>query len=508
MLKRTQGFILAFLTTLLAIACRDDEVAGPRVGPLPPASFVFSPGAGNECVFSQVRTFDETGFAQGVDATTLCNTFGSIHPATPIYFNPDVSIAWISADPDDLMPAQPGPVTFTFERPILNPVVVTNGNMACSGDLGRVIARTVSNATLTAAFEIANPPDCGEDNQTNSYISPAIMTTASDPIASVEVTPPSTMEWFFSYDITICDPMCHPAHFEGTPRAHIGYSVYFREPPVGNPTVTINAGGSFIAEGSERELTFSAVTNPSDAGQDMTWEVVDDPNDVVPSIPPTEITPPSGPNVVATVPDQNAGRWSTITHDDTELEKKSLSFLVTGILHTAQGEVRSTERTVRQDEMDTMREEYVELKSRRIPARSEIESRPSVEFGLNTGDYSVAVVNHGFETTLEQLHTVWQPRPWQINTIFRSPVHNLRHLKQGEDSDPDSWHQFGCAADLQTFPGKPDRFTEPGRTHARAFWLELAFTALFMGFDVEPMVASTGRRGSGVGHVHVELDCP
>jgi len=176
-----------------------------------------------------------------VDATTLCNTEGRIDPWTPIYFNPTVSIGWISADPDDLMPAQPEPLIYTFTRPILNPVVVGSGDVPCVGSPGEVIAHTISEQTVTVPLQIIDPSDCGLDEKTTGYISPPIIT--SDPIRAIEIMPPSAMQWHFEYTITACDDdgsNCQPVTIQGDPFAHVGYSIYFRETPIDEPTLTVS----------------------------------------------------------------------------------------------------------------------------------------------------------------------------------------------------------------------------------------------------------------------------
>src|SRR5467141_2200765 len=175
MVKFSRGFILPFLVTVLAIACRDDELAGPRLNrPFPP-SFVFAPGTGNESFFDQVRSSDGIGFAQGIDPSTLCNTFGSIHPASVVGINPSVSRAWISSDPENpFFAAQPGPVTFTFQRPILNPVVVGNGSLQCA-ELGEAIAYMHAGGTAHAAFQLAEGVNCGSDNMTCCFQTPPLV---------------------------------------------------------------------------------------------------------------------------------------------------------------------------------------------------------------------------------------------------------------------------------------------------------------------------------------------
>jgi hypothetical protein len=85
---------------------------------------------------------------------------------------------------------------------------------------------------------------------------------------------------------------------------------------------------------------------------------------------------------------------------------------------------------------------------------------------------------------------------WQENVIYRNPVHQQLHL----GSVVNSWHQYGCAADMQTFPAP--RNGPADEEAATDFWQELAELAGDRGFDVEPL------SDSGVGHVHVEINCP
>ncbi len=240
MVKRSRGFIVALLTTVVAIACRDDDLAGPRRAQPPPPSFVFSPGTGNECFFFSVRTSDNVGFAQGIDASTLCNTFGTIHPASAIIFNPTVSIAWISVDPEDPNVApQPDPVTFTFQRPILNPVVVGSGSFQCT-ELGEAIAYTRSGDTVHAAFELEEGTDCGENNIGGGIKTPPIV--LSVPVDSVKIIGPRPAQWQYFQEEYVCNPSGCTLQLVGHDAyAHTGYTVYFRETPLATTTVRLTS---------------------------------------------------------------------------------------------------------------------------------------------------------------------------------------------------------------------------------------------------------------------------
>ena len=105
----------------------------------------------------------------------------------------------------------------------------------------------------------------------------------------------------------------------------------------------------------------------------------------------------------------------------------------------------------------------------------------------------------------------YQGQPWQINSLFRNPVHNRLHVIGG-GSGPvsNSWHQFGCAADLQTFPVLRAGSSAADSSNARQFWEALSQEALELEFQVEPRDKNPARPAasfSGVGHVHIETDC-
>ena len=169
--------------------------------------------------------------------------------------------------------------------------------------------------------------------------------------------------------------------------------------------------------------------------------------------------------------------------------------------------------TIRQDEIDTMREEYVELKvSHGVPLRDAF-TPVAPDTYQNRGDFNYAVLQPAFMARLAALQAKFQPRhgTWQINAIYRSAAHNRYHADNnvggGVSSGvaPNSWHQYGCAADIQTFPAP--RRSAGDLKSATSYWNDLAAAARKAGFSIEPMVDSVGRYGSGVGHVHVS-SCP
>src|SRR5439155_27243118 len=88
------------------------------------------------------------------------------------------------------------------------------------------------------------------------------------------------------------------------------------------------------------------------------------------------------------------GRWPAVHAASLQLEPKELSYKVTAMVTDGTRQVRESEtKLVTQDEIDTERQEYVELGvSRGVPARGMF----GAHFG-NSGDYRVAVINPGYD---------------------------------------------------------------------------------------------------------------
>lgn len=264
-----------------------------------------------------------------------------------------------------------------------------------------------------------------------------------------------------------------------------------------------NAGGSFTTEDEpdERTITLQADASGGCAAlaNGIRWQVIDAPYDEVPSIPPDPASLAQGPSITWQVPAQDANRWKAVPHPGV-LSKKSLAFEVTASVTDPTGAtITSAPDTVKQDEIDTIREEYLELHQRRVPGYGEFSPEPSTDPGVNTGDYAYMVFNNDFAVALNGLKDLWWDR-WQVNSIYRNPVHQIVHIRQTGNSA----HEYHCAADLQTFPAR-ERVggvlvfrSAADSLAALAFWDRLAEVADGTGLIVEREALS------GVGHVHVE----
>lgn len=155
-----------------------------------------------------------------------------------------------------------------------------------------------------------------------------------------------------------------------------------------------NPGGSFIVQAPENVIRLEALVTPSDLAPMVEWEIEDDPDDFVNTMPPaarprgastsfavpaTNISPGAGNFTPG--PGVNPGRWPKAgrVHHDTltpvekaaDLRKKSLGYRITALVTSGGQTFRSQPVLVRQDEIDTVREEYVEFGQRRVLARSE-----------------------------------------------------------------------------------------------------------------------------------------
>ncbi|HEY2065585.1 MAG TPA: hypothetical protein VGG84_06470 [Gemmatimonadaceae bacterium] len=268
-----------------------------------------------------------------------------------------------------------------------------------------------------------------------------------------------------------------------------------------------NAAGSFTTRAPENVVRLEAHITPASLSPQVQWTVIDSPDDAVAAVPPP--APAAGATSSFTVPRANEsnGRWP-VTHPGA-LNKKSLAYKVIASIVYRGKTYTAQPVTIRQDESDVLRQEYIDLAVPQgiIPARGVLSQQSG-----NGGDYTIAVGNTMFTERLIKLAEAWQPRTFVVNGIYRNPAHNAFHVSKQKSSGTisASWHQYGCGADLQTFPivgasSSPDQIAA-----ARLFWDGLADEARELGFSVEqrdPNPTKPKQPYSGVGHVHVELKC-
>jgi hypothetical protein len=166
--------------------------------------------------------------------------------------------------------------------------------------------------------------------------------------------------------------------------------------------------------------------------------------------------------------------------------------------------------SVTQDELDQLRQEYVDLARRAVPDRSEFMDAaafaarygsryPWLHFedlnwsvnGNTQARYSYAIIRPELVEGLDRVRRAY--RGIVINSGYRNPVHQI------EVNAPvrESLHQYGCAADLAVLPG-------PGRGLPNEVdWRRLAEAACSAQAKwVEPL-ASSGPNSPGC-HVHVD----
>ncbi len=271
------------------------------------------------------------------------------------------------------------------------------------------------------------------------------------------------------------------------------------------------------APGENRIRLQSTLPRPLQSAE-VSWKVERAADDgwapvVVPSGPVTEIsvTPPGGveryqdPHPAS--PELRAER----------LKRLRIRYRVSAVARSGSAVAYSDTLTIEQSMLATVRQEYLDLGLRRgAPPLEWFKARAQFPAGLNYGDFEVIVAEPEFASRLAQLERVWRSDypelEWRLTSLFRNPTHNRFHVAGG-GSGPvsNSWHQFGCAADLQTYP----RLAGGGKTpldsaNARQFWDALAHEAQELDFDVEPRDKNPARPSapfSGVGHVHIETDC-
>lgn len=271
--------------------------------------------------------------------------------------------------------------------------------------------------------------------------------------------------------------------------------------------------GSFTTAAAERRIRVYARAWPDSFSSRIRYRIVDFPGDSFSTTAPTAFVTDTGRILEFDVPAQDTMRFLNYRDyrtADGRWEQKTLGYRIVAFVPDSIHKVESAPFDVRQDAIDVLREEYVELlaprragRRNKVPARDDINQSETPAFpGNNSGDYLEWMYPHSFSVALDSLEAGFKPPhpgQWQVNVIFRSPVHNLHHVDPADDPNVDSWHMYGCAADLQTFPFPRSDSTRTAA--AESYWLKLSTVARQRKFQIE------SRPQSGAGHVHVEREC-
>jgi hypothetical protein len=383
---------------------------------------------------------------------------------------------------------QPRPIRFTFAGPVRQLNLYGRGHISCAGSHGTITAYDIDDRAIGSAdLELIDPSDCSTPEAPDNVTFGAQAGLETTGIMAYAIlTPMSELQYpvLDSHDVAY---QVMSIVLGSGPQRELGVAIV----QAGGP----NPGGSFTFAPSERTISLEAIVTPFDPADEVRWNVVDASDDDVQALAPSEI--PAGLTTSFALPKHDRSRWPT-DHPGA-MSRKPIRYEVTASVQRNDEHVTSAPIIVEQDLVDTMREEYFEFGldklGRRVPERGDFKSSPAVEVGANNGDYPLAVLEPRFMARLERLEATWNKK-WQLNTIYRNPVHNLNgHIVSKSKPSPVSWHMWGCAADLQTFP-------QGGSRQQYKFWHELTALAKANGFDTEPL------RQALVGHVHVELDCP
>ena len=211
-------------------------------------------------------------------------------------------------------------------------------------------------------------------------------------------------------------------------------------------------GGSFTTRTapSEDVIQLAATVTPSSLQAAVAWQVVDAPSDSGSTIPPQSV--PSGANSSFTIPISNRSqsRWPRVhASANADSLKKALSLQITATV-SAQGQVVTSQPvTIRQNEIDTMREEYLEFGQDSVPSLSTIGRLGDAN--RNSGDYTVWVSSSLLLQKMPVMQSLAQAafgQPITVTSGYRNPVHHLVHVRA---TAVNSVHLFGGATDWRIF---------------------------------------------------------
>ncbi|HEX5436130.1 MAG TPA: hypothetical protein VFW98_03150 [Gemmatimonadaceae bacterium] len=353
------------------------------------------------------------------------------------------AVPWLAQDGEALGGdeiEQRDPISIHFGAPVKGLTLTSTGALNCSGSLGMLIGYRNGAEVAEAPNALTDPADCGSDDVTFGVTGQFPAGDVIDSLVIVGVDP-----WTF--------PVSNL-----TGRALLRYTLTYQPTPDSTSVVITSVQtanqGSFTTLSSERTITMTATTVPASLADSVRWTVTDFAADEVPAVPPDSASLAQGATISWQVPKQNASRWGAFKHPGT-LPQKSLAYVIGASVTDATGTtVHSTPDTVKQDEIDTMREEYIELGRATVPTRTKFGTATSTHFSateLNHADYSVYIAEPVLLTGLEALRAemgvvLGQETALTVTSGYRNPVHHSIHEHARSH---ESRHQYGVAADIR-----------------------------------------------------------
>lgn len=318
-----------------------------------------------------------------------------------------------------------------------------------SGQYGRLTAYDATDQVLTSVdMQMRNVADCGQESITfGAY---GTVSGTSSPIRRVRIEPPQPWHW----DVFLAGEFCCVGYVTAN-----YLMVLSSAAPA--PTITIvsaggpNPGGSFIVKAPENVIKLEARVTPASLASSVEWEIVPVTTFTIPPgsvprgasttfvVPNANINP--GPGNYVPGPGANPGRWPP-SHPGA-LSAKSFAYRITAKVTAAGQTVRSQPVTVQQDEIDVLREEYVEFGQESVPPRSEVGRSGDGNRNV-TGDYTVWLSGPRLLERMPIMQALarrrWDDREIGVMSGFRNPVHHIvhQHLRH-----PNSSHLFGLAVD-------------------------------------------------------------
>lgn len=234
-----------------------------------------------------------------------------------------------------------------------------------------------------------------------------------------------------------------------------------------------NPGNSFTTIVGENQVGLTAVINPenlraaNDAG--IHWVADDDPAETGDSGTPAAPANGAASALTVTAPAAAGGRGFP------------LNFRIRAYSEIQGGTAVDT-TTIKQDVIDQIRQEYVDMSKARTPARTEFSNGGASAQGhftfaeMNSGDFAFAIVAPALYAGLESMRTNLGNQAIGVTSGYRNPRHNAAIGGAAE-----SQHIYGTAADMHIADYNGD-----GQTN-QADWNIMSATATAAGATfIEP----------------------